>query len=259
MDATALTNEAVRDFDITMTTGWRPKRHDALNLPAKDVFDAYFRREPPFDKPDSKEFPDAFVVAALDNWCQENHQKMYVITKDEAMLRAVARTKTLLPLPTLEDYLALLVDDPKVIDKVERIFDSSAWDTVEEAVRDQLGHLGTVYTGNLHDGEVIHHEAGNDPVEPTEFKVISASGEEIEVVAKVRAPITFEVQYLDTSSAWWDSEDKEYIGGDKEVETLELKLILSVLITIDPEDDSITEVDLLTRDVYVQEPYDNFK
>ena len=259
VDGGALANDAVRDFDYTMKIEWEPKRHDALTLPAKDVFDAYFRRDPPFDKPDSKEFPDAFVVAALDKWCQKNHQNMYVITKDMAMLRAVAQTKTLLPLPTLEDYLTLLVDDPKVIKKVERIFGSSAWDNVEEEVREQLGHLGTVYTGDLHDGEVIHHEAGNGPVELIEFNVISASDGEIEVVAKVKVPIVFEVQYLDTSSAWWDSEDKEFIGGEKEVQTLELEMTLSVLIIIDPRDESITEVDLLTRDVYVQEPYETFK
>ena len=258
VDAAALAKEAVRAFDYTLI-GWQHKRHDALNLPAKDVFEAYFRRDPPFDKPDSKEFPDAFVVATLDNWCEKNHQKMYVITKDKPMLRAVAQTKALLPLPTLEDYLALLVDDPKVIKKVERIFDSSAWDTVDESIRERLGHLGTPYTGDLHDGEVIHHEAGDGSVELIEFKVISASDAEIEVVAKVKAPIVFEVQYLDTSSAWWDSEDNEYIGGEKEIETLELEMTLSVLIIIDPHDESITEVDLLTRDVYVQEPYETFK
>lgn len=259
VDAADLATEAVRDFDITMTTEWRPKRHDALNLPAKHVFDAYFRRDPPFDKPDSKEFPDAFVVAALDKWCQENHQRMYVITKDKAMLRGVAQTKTLLPLATLEDYLALLVDDPKVIEKVERIFESPAWDTVDQSVCEQLGNLGTPYTGDLHDGEVIHHEAGDGPVELIEFKVISASDEEIEVVAKVKAPIRFEVQYLDTSTAWWDSEDKEFIGNGKEVQTLELEMPLSVLIIIDPEDESVIEVDLLTRDIYVREPYETFK
>lgn len=258
-DATALAHDAVSDFDFTMKIGWQPTLHDALKIPAKDVFDLYFRRDPPFDKPDSKEFPDAFVVAALDSWCQKNHQIMYVITKDKAMLRAVAQTKTLLPLPTLEDYLALLVDDPKVVKKVERILGSSAWDTVEEGVREQLGHLGTVYTGDLHDGEVIDHEAGDGPIELIEFDVISASDDQIEVVAKVKVPIRFDVQYLDTSSAWWDSEDKEFIGGEKEVETLELQMTLSVLIIIDPQDQSITEVDLLTRDVHVQEPYKDFK
>jgi hypothetical protein len=258
VDATDLAQKAVSNFNFNMRVGWHPKSHDALNIPAKVVFDSYFRRAPPFDKADSKEFPDAFVVAALDSWCQNEHQKMYVVTKDKAMLRAVQQTTTLLPLPTLEDYLALFVDDPKVLQDVEDIL-SSAWDTVEENVRDQLQHLGTPYTGDLHDGEVIDHEAGDGPVELITFDIISASNDQIEVVAKVKAPITFDVQYLDTSSAWWDSEVNEYIGGDTEVETLELDMTLSVLINIDPQDKTIAEVDLLTRDVHVQEPFENFK
>src|SRR5262249_13794851 len=141
-----------------------------------------------------RQFPDAFVVAALDSWCQKNHEKMYMVTKDKAMLRAVAQTKTLLPLPTLEDYLALLVDDPKVVKEVEGIFGSSAWNIVEESVREQLKHLGTLYTGDLHEGEVIHHEAGDGPVKLIGFDVISASDDQIEVVAKVKVPIVFDVQ-----------------------------------------------------------------
>lgn len=41
VDAATLANEAVRNFDITMITEWKPKRHDALNFPAKHLFDAY--------------------------------------------------------------------------------------------------------------------------------------------------------------------------------------------------------------------------
>ena len=72
-------------------------------------------------------------------------------------------------------------------------------------------------------------------------------------------PIAFDVQYLDTSSATWDSEDKEFIGGEREIITLQLDTTLSVLILIDPKENWVTSTDLLTRDVYVQEPYDNFK
>jgi PIN domain len=257
--AATIAKEGADNFEFALIHQWEPKRHDALKIPAKDIFDSYFKRLPPFDKVDSKEFPDAFIVAALDRWCQTEQQKMYVITRDKAMLRAVERTKTLIPLATLEDYLALFVDDPRIVEFVERIFESEAWDTVEESVRDQLGNLGTVYTGDLHDGEVIHHEARSEPVELVDYDIISAEDDRIEVIARVKAPIAFDVQYLDTSSAWWDSEEKEFIGGDKEVETLELEMSLSVLIVIDPQNKSISEIDLLTRDVRVQEPYETFK
>jgi hypothetical protein len=100
---------------------------NALGIAPRDIFESYFRRDRPFDKKDSKEFPDAFVVMALDRWCEREHQKMYVVTNDKAMLRAVEQTKTLIAAPTLEDYLALRVENPKIVKKVERILESSAW------------------------------------------------------------------------------------------------------------------------------------
>jgi hypothetical protein len=39
-----------------------------------DVFDKYFEAAPPFAEQGAKksEFPDAFVVSALEKWCQDN-------------------------------------------------------------------------------------------------------------------------------------------------------------------------------------------
>jgi hypothetical protein len=259
VDAANLTRDAIGQFDYLMTVEWQPNKHAASEISAKDIFESYFRREPPFDKQDSKEFPDAFVVMALDRWCQSEHQKMYVVTKDKAMLRAVDQTKTLIPMPTLEDYLALRVENPKIVKKVEHILESKAWDTVEEHVRGRIGQLGTVYTGSLHDGEVVDHEPGDRSVELIDFDIISASDDQIELVAKVKAPVSFDVQYLDTSSAWWDSEEKEYFGGETETETFEQEVVLSLLVVIDSEDKSISDVDILTRDIHLQEPYEDFK
>ncbi len=259
VDAADLAQKAVSQFNFLMTVEWKPTKHDALGIAPKDIFESYFRRDPPFDKNDSKEFPDAFVVMALDRWCERQHQKMYVVTKDKAMLRAVEQTKTLIAVPTLEDYLALRVENPKIIKKVERILESPAWDNVEDTVRSQIGQLGTIYAGSLHDGEVVDHEVGNGPVELVDFDVISASDEKIELVAKVEVPVAFDVQYLDTSSAWWDSEEKDYYGGEKATETFEQDVTLSLLIVIDLEDETIAEVNILTRDIHLEEPFEDFK
>jgi PIN domain len=70
LDARTLGVQGVRDFQFTMSMEWHPHEHQALKLPAQIIFERYFARNPPFDKPDSKEFPDAFVVEALDQWCK---------------------------------------------------------------------------------------------------------------------------------------------------------------------------------------------
>jgi len=260
VDAAGLAKDALLQFNFGIRMDWKPIEHMATNVPAKDVFDAYFRRDPPFDRVDSKEFPDAFVVMALDRWCKNKSEKMYVITKDRAMLRAVEKTDTLIPVGTLDEFLEIIVEaqHPTILNKVQNIFDSAAWNKIDERVRDQIGQLGTVYTGSLHDGEVIDHEPGDAIIELIDFNVISASEDQIEVVAKVRVPVKFDVQYLDTDSAWWDSEEKEFIGGDSEVATYDAEVVISLLVIIDANDE-IIDVDILTRDLRLEEPYEDYK
>lgn len=259
LSAPELAKEAVGQFDFLMAFGWKPTSHAAMKIPAAQIFESYFRRESPFDKTDSKEFPDAFIVAALDQWCTNNNARMYVISRDKAMMRAVEKTKTLLPLPTLENFLALLVENPEIRAKVAGIF-KSHWQAIVESVRDQILNLGTVYTGSLEDGEIIEHEL--DPggeMALVSYDVISASDDQIEVVAKVEASVNYEVQYLDTDTAWWDSEDKEYVGGDKALQTVKMDTTLSLLIIIDPKEEEIAEVDILTRDINVEEQSEDYR
>jgi len=261
VSAEDMKRRGIQDFNIGLARDWRPTEHRALDISPKELFEKYFAREPPFEKADSKEFPDAFVIAALDRWCVEKHERMYVVTRDDAMKRAAEKTETLLPLSSLDELLEIMVQaqDPKIIDRVQGIFESAKWDTVEERLRDGIGQLGTVYIGGLQDGEVIEHFAGNDPPKLDDFHVISVSDEQIEVIMKVKLSIEFTVQFLDTSLATYDSEDQTYIGAEKETETFEQEKDINVFVVVDAKDDEIVDVDILTRDLYLEEPYEDYK
>lgn len=77
---------------------WCTQVHNALDISPKDVFERYFKRSPPFDdEKRSKEFPDAFVIAALETWCRKTGNSIYVVTKDGAMLRAADESDVLVP------------------------------------------------------------------------------------------------------------------------------------------------------------------
>jgi len=120
---------------------------------------------------------------------------MYVVTKDAAMLRAAEKTDTLMPLSSLDDFLQIIVEaqHPDILKKVQSIIDSEAWERVLESLYDEVWLLGAVYTGDLHDAEIIEHSIGDDLIELVDFKVISVADGEIQVVAKVRVPITLHV------------------------------------------------------------------
>jgi hypothetical protein len=69
----------------------------------------------------------------------------------------------------------------------------------------------------------------------------------------VKVPVGFEVQYLDTSHAMYDKEDDTYIGADTESATFDQEVTINVFIVIDAEDEELTEVEILTRDLYLEE------
>lgn len=258
--AEALAKAAVQSFSTALIIDWKPTRHDALRVPTKKIFDSYFRRNPPFDKNDSKEFPDAFVIAALDHWCQQRNEKMYVVTRDGAMKRAAENTKTLLPLSSLDELLEIIVEaqDPEILKRVEKILESKTWSDVEDRIREEIPGLGTVYSGSLNDGEIIDHWSGNGSMELADFHVISVSNESIEVVVKLKVPIGFELQYEDLTYAIHDSEDDTYYGGETETIKLEVEVTISAFVVIDAANNEITDVDILTRDLHLEEPYEDY-
>jgi hypothetical protein len=134
---------------------------------------------------------------------------------------------------------------------------SPSWDDVEEKVRDQVGQLGTIYSGSLHEAEVVDHWAANEPVRLIDFGVVSTSDGQIEVVAKVTMTVEFEVQYEDTDYATYDHEDDTYIGAERATQTFEEEVTIGLFITI--TNDKIVDVEISTRDLHLEEPYENYK
>jgi len=55
----------------------------AENVLIEDVFNSFYKQEPPFCSNGKKfEFPDAFIVKSIDSWCIKNRKKIIFLTKD---------------------------------------------------------------------------------------------------------------------------------------------------------------------------------
>jgi hypothetical protein len=54
------------------------------NVDIDEVFNLYYSQKPPFSNRKEKkyEFPDAFIIKSLDEWCKTNKKKMIVVSKD---------------------------------------------------------------------------------------------------------------------------------------------------------------------------------
>ena len=79
------------------------------NLPIagnlEDVVDWYFEIRPPFSEKKPKEFPDAFIISALDQYHKQHHANIAVIGFDSDFSQACASRRYILYFPDLEKYI----------------------------------------------------------------------------------------------------------------------------------------------------------
>ena len=70
----------------------------------EDVVDWYFRKEPPFsNKP--KEFPDAFILSALEHYHKEHKANIAVVSGDGDFKNACVRRRFIEHFPSLDEYI----------------------------------------------------------------------------------------------------------------------------------------------------------
>ena len=77
------------------------------------IFRRYFARTAPFEEKKKSEFPDAFIISVLSDWCWSTAETMYVVSRDQGFrdaARAIGRGR-LFPLETLDEFLDLVVSE----------------------------------------------------------------------------------------------------------------------------------------------------
>ena len=84
------------------------------------IFNSYFKKEPPFGAGKKKaEFPDAFSLCSLEDWCERENEKMYVISADKDMEDYCCQSSMLYYLSDLSQFLNLInLEDNSIADKI---------------------------------------------------------------------------------------------------------------------------------------------
>lgn len=215
-DQAAISMAAFRDFS-SFIRSVRAIEHGIDTVPPSIVFERYFKREPPFHKLGSKEFPDAFNIAMLEAWCDSMKETIYVVGADKAVCQAVDQSEHLLAMNSLEDLLASVaaMDEPQLVAEARTIFTSSPVQAqLEAAIEAQIGDLIPIYVGgDLPEGEVIEHQLDGE-ISIGEFKVLATSATGLRVVVPVNIPLVVDVSYEDRSDAIYDSEDGKYLFAE---------------------------------------------
>jgi PIN domain len=243
-------------------TDWHAVWHKAMDIPAREIFEKYFKRQPPFAAHDSKEFPDGFVVRALEKWCLEHKESMYVVTADRAMTDAVRATTVLLAMKSLDDVLAALAatETPNVRETAEKLLsEPSVRQGLQDGIEANIGDLIPIYVGDeLPEGEVAGHDLAGE-IEGVDFKVVAASDNDVSLMLDVRTPLLIQVDYEDRSEAIYDKEDDVYFGAETAQTEIEDDPVIRVFVKLTCRPPGIATLRILTGEVDVSEPYETYK
>lgn len=258
MDVEGLAEEMFEQFREFLIRDCKAINHSALSIQAGDVFHRYFQRDPPFHGEDSKEFPDAFVLEALSRWCGTECERLYVVTKDGAMLKAASLHPSMLTLPDLHQVLAgasaNLDTDGDAENLAEATINGQEFDgSFKAAMQDQIGSVGFIYAGELADGEAYAGELLS--IEQIDrWTVVGLSGGRITLIVSAVVKVMVEVQYEDREDAIYDREDGVWFGAEIGSTEVEEEIQLEVLVDLDRNRGRVLEARILTPEVTISGP-----
>jgi hypothetical protein len=168
------------------------------------VFSDYFDRKAPFGSEKSKaEFPDAFVVAALQAWCEAENEEMYVVSGDEPMRQASAAATRLHPLDSLDALFRIINagHQGKFVQQAIKTHRSRVIDRLKPELDPSRFFVGGT------DGEVNDVEIGDIHLKEDSITAIEVS--ETKAVVRLVAEISYraDITFDDPSTGFYDSED----------------------------------------------------
>ncbi|WP_431088148.1 PIN domain-containing protein [Paenibacillus sp. 8b26] len=179
------------------------------NVNIERVFNKYFDGMPPFGTGKKKsEFPDAFVVAALNDWCLSNNEEMYVISADTDFKNSLEDYPNLIHLEKIDHLLDLTIDEFTHARATNALENSKEF-IGEEIKKFFADDLYTFYivdaTGEV-DSVTVNDLNFIDP-----FYIQSTEGNAATITTTVEMNAILDVSYIDEYLSLFDKEEGTYL------------------------------------------------
>ncbi|SHG01830.1 PIN domain-containing protein [Flavobacterium defluvii] len=178
-----------------------------------DVVDSYFNQKPPFSSGKKKyEFPDAIVLSAIENWCQQENEEIYVISDDNDFKRYVS------------DKIITISNIKIMLDKINKQYqtDEIVWITSIYEINEKyiIEKINEKFIDKILDEIGFEIEISNIKIEETilhDSLLVEENPPSGEYIFQLDYDIAFtaEVIYNDYSFSSYDKEDDKYYFVEK--------------------------------------------
>ena len=266
--------ERFKEFEQRTSAKILPVSTDVGN-----IFDAYFKAEPPFEKQDAKkhEFPDAFALKTLEELCEEKNGSLLVVSADKGWHSYCKNNSRLVCVSNLGEALSCFQDQNALF--AARLLSSEFEKGNLSYLQNQVEHLFEQIICNSEfdlDAESSSFRLDYDllSVKLKSFQIDSNDGHAFsavdfvadELTLQCTAAVEVEVEF-DISFYVWDPEDREEWKLTSEVKKFTSEQRFDILVSFDlpqfrdviPDKTSVVSVEIKDKTVYVEggliEPY----
>jgi hypothetical protein len=227
---------------------------DSAGVDIELVFKKYFNNEAPFKEGLKKnEFPDAFILAAIDLWCSKNNEKMIIVSSDNDWLNY--KSDKFIKINELDELLNRIAVHKEIALKerrlqyIENTYLASRV-KLEQDLKEYFVNSAYYDTGeaDLQAFEILEINWGKHLI--TEFEE-----EYAELKTEITLQIKAAVSYEDYESGYYDKEDDKWYFVETVDETItrELKLPVTISLSYDMEEN---DYDINYENINNEKPID---
>jgi hypothetical protein len=178
------------------------------------VFDAYFGEKPPFAIKKS-EFPDAFVLLAINAISKQRGHQLYVVSQDKDVKGFCGLHENLISVNRLDELLALVLKNTERLEEPAKFAEETfgEWqlrlqEEIEQKIKNHEFQIAYDYEDGIDEAEVQDVEIESVKFLGKNLTDVSKEHAEFSIVVKICLVVT--VEYPDYDRSPWDSEDKEF-------------------------------------------------
>ena len=199
----------------------------ASEISAKDIFFNYFHCKPPFGEGKKKsEFPDAFVIAAIVEWCETNNSKVSIVSEDIDFKNAIVEKDCLEYFSSLSKLVETILADENILISIIHEQMKSHSEIIFYSIADHVKEYELLVEDADPDAEAFVEDVSI--IDLSDESVIQVSENVATIIANAHAYLKIDVNCFDPDSWYKDPEDKTVHYWNKIEDIFEREMIFEV-------------------------------
>ena len=222
------------------------------------IFHRYFNNEPPFKEGLKKyEFPDAFILQSIIDWCTQQKQKMIVLSFDKDWQKSVS--DNLINYNDIDKLLEHILLRKEILEKEQKVdFVITAVKSSEEKLINEV-RTWLMNDAWIDSGEADLGEVHIDQIIMTKPDVTLLEENDACVDVNFTVDMRAEISYDDYANGFYDKEDKRWYFVESVNDTLykEIDIVTTVNVEYDlPKKTYDVEIEQINNDESIDLGFD---